>query len=84
MALYKSTPAYQAYIQAKSRGAAVIEDPEPKGKVINLGSDTFGNPNFSKGLTKLAIFPDYKCPGWICLALPPGQKFGLILVIKFF
>ena len=31
MALYKSTPAYQAYIQAKSRGAAVIEDPEPKG-----------------------------------------------------
>ena len=31
MAMYKSTPAYQAYIQAKSRGAAVIEDPEPKG-----------------------------------------------------
>ena len=50
MALYKSTPAYQAYIQAKSRGAAVIEDPEPKGKVINLGSDTFGNPIFQKGL----------------------------------
>ena len=39
-------------------------------------------PNFSKGLTKLAIFPDYKRPGLICLALPPRQKFGLILVIK--
>ena len=28
------------------------------------------------------IFPDYKHPGLICLALPPRQKFGLILVIK--
>ena len=26
----------------------------------------------------------YKCPGLICLALPARQKFGLILVIKFF
>merc|ERR1712051_722464 len=39
-------------------------------------------PHFSKGLTKLAIFPDYERPGLICLALPPRQKFGLILVIK--
>ena len=39
--------------------------------------------HFSKGLTKLAILPDYKCPGLICLALPPGQKFGPILMIKF-
>ena len=31
MAMYKSTPAYQAYVQAKSRGNPVIEDPEPKG-----------------------------------------------------
>jgi len=31
MALYKSSPAYQAYMQAKSRGTPVIEDPEPKG-----------------------------------------------------
>lgn len=31
MAMYKSTPAYQAYIQAKSRGTPVIEDPEPRG-----------------------------------------------------
>ena len=41
-------------------------------------------PYFSKGLTKLAILPDYECPGLICLALPAHQKFGLILVIKFF
>ena len=41
-------------------------------------------PYFSKGLTKLAILPDYDCPGLICLALPARRKFGLILVIKFF
>ena len=41
-------------------------------------------PHFSKGLTKLAILPDYECPGLICLALPARRKFGLILVIKFF
>ena len=40
--------------------------------------------NFSKGLTKLAILPDYKCPGLSCLAFPACQKFCLILVIKFF
>ena len=38
-------------------------------------------PHFSKGLTKLAILPDYKCPGLTCLALPARQKFDLILVI---
>ena len=37
---------------------------------------------FKRANTKLAIFPDYKHPGLICLALPPRQKFGLILVIK--
>ncbi len=31
MAVYKSSPAYQAYMQAKSRGGLVIEDPEPMG-----------------------------------------------------
>ena len=41
-------------------------------------------PHFSKGLTKLAILPDYKCAGLICLALPARQVCGLILVIKFF
>ena len=41
-------------------------------------------PHFSKGLTKLAILPDYECPGLICLALLARRKFGLILVIKFF
>ena len=41
-------------------------------------------PHFSIRLTKLAILSDYKCPGLICLALPARQKFGLLLVIKFF
>ena len=49
--------------------------------VIRVGSDTFGDPIFQKGL---AILPNYKCPGLICLALPARQKFGLILVMKFF
>jgi len=31
MALYKSSPAYQSYMKAKSQGNPVIEDPEPKG-----------------------------------------------------
>lgn len=31
MAMYRSSPAYQAYMQAKSRGTPVIEDPEPRG-----------------------------------------------------
>ena len=31
MAVYKTSPAYQAYMQAKSRGQPVIEDPEPRG-----------------------------------------------------
>ena len=41
-------------------------------------------PHFSKGLTKLAILPDYKCSGLICLALTDQQKNKQILVIKFF
>ena len=32
--------------------------------------------------TKLAILPDYKCPRMLFLALPPCQKFGLVLVKK--
>ena len=31
-------------------------------------------PHFSKQLTKLAIFPDYKRPGMLCLALPAPCK----------
>jgi hypothetical protein len=31
MMQYKNTPAYQSYMQAKSRGLPVIEDPEPRG-----------------------------------------------------
>ena len=34
--------------------------------------------------TKLAVLPNYECPGLICLALRARRKFGLILVIKFF
>ena len=37
---------------------------------------------FFKRAYKFSIFPDYERPGLICLALPPPQKFGLILVIK--
>ena len=29
--IFRSSPAYQAYMQAKSRGTPVIEDPEPRG-----------------------------------------------------
>ena len=31
-------------------------------------------PNFSNGLTKLAILPDYKLPGMLCLALLAHTK----------
>merc|ERR1711994_838160 len=31
MAMYKTSPGYGSYIQAKCRGNPVIEDPEPKG-----------------------------------------------------
>ena len=31
-------------------------------------------PNFSNGLTKLAILPDYELPGMLCLALPARRK----------
>ena len=34
---------------------------------------------FLKGLIKLAILPDYKCPRLTCLALPPRQKSDMIL-----
>ena len=30
-----------------------------------------------KELTKLAVLPDYKRPGLLCLALPPRQKSGI-------
>ncbi len=31
LAVYKNSPSYQAYMQAKAKGSAVIEDPEPRG-----------------------------------------------------
>ena len=40
--------------------------------------------SFFKRAHKILILTDYKCPGLIRLALPSYQKFGLILVIKFF
>jgi hypothetical protein len=45
-----------------------------KGRVVNLGSVTFGKHNFSKGLTKSAILPDFKCPRMLCLGLPPHRE----------
>ena len=42
--------------------------------VMRVGSDTFGDPIFSKQLTKLAIFPDCKHPWMLCLALPAQRK----------
>ena len=41
MAAYRSSPAYQAYMQAKSRGTPVIEDPEPRG--IRIQERRIGN-----------------------------------------
>ena len=35
---------------------------------------THSATHFSKGLTKLAILPDYKRPGMLCLALPARRK----------
>ena len=47
------------------------------GKVIKLGSNHLRQSNFSKGLTKLAILPDYKCRRMLyLLALPPLSKIG--------
>jgi inner membrane protein involved in colicin E2 resistance len=34
----------------------------------------FGDPIFQRGLQKLAILPDYKHPGMLCLALPARRK----------
>ena len=48
-------------------------------KVIIVGSDHLRQPNFSKGLTKLAIILDYKHPWMNCLDFQPGQKSGMIL-----
>ena len=31
---YRTSPGYQAYMQAKARGSAVIDDPEPRGSKI--------------------------------------------------
>ena len=67
-----------------SYNARWLDQSQRKVRVVNLGSDTFGNPIFLKGLTKLAILLNYKCPELLCLALPPHQILGLILVIKFF
>ena len=41
-------------------------------------------PSATPFFKRAYILPNYKCPGLICLALPPHQKFGLILAIKFF
>ena len=40
-----------------------------KARVVNLGSNTFGNPILN-GLTKLAVLLNYKYSKMLCLALP--------------
>ena len=64
-----------------------------KGRVFNLGSVTFGKPDFSKGLTKFAILPNYKCPRMLCLGLLPHREvlkldfqsgFSMSKIIKIF
>ena len=55
MAAYRSSPAYQAYMQAKSRGTPVIEDPEPRG--IRIQERRIGNIIFFKiGTPKKLIY----------------------------
>ena len=57
----------------------------PSPSIVSWGLEVTPSATpFSKGLTKLAILPDYECPGSICLALRARRKFGLILLIKFF
>ena len=67
------------YLKGTSFYALIISKQCHEGRKRHLW-----RPHFSKGLTKLAILPSYKCPGLICLALPARQRFGLILVINFF
>ena len=50
-----------------------MQERKVEDKVVKLGSDTFGNPIFEK-VTKLAILPNYKCPGMLCPALPPRRE----------
>ena len=49
---------------------------------MRVGSDTFGDPIFQKGLTKLAIILDYKRPWMLCLALPSFAAWSKIEVTK--
>jgi hypothetical protein len=56
-------------------------------KVIDLGSDTFGNPIFQNGLTKVNILPDYNLSITALVALSNFaalSKIGPILVKKCF
>ena len=43
-------------------------------RVMRVGSDTLGDPFIQKGLTKLAIFPNHRCPQIFYKALWPRQK----------
>ena len=51
--------------------------PPQKNSVMSVGSETFGDPIFQND--KIAILPNSKCPGLICLASPPPQKSEMIL-----
>ena len=48
-------------------------------EVYNLKAVT-SEATHSKGLTKLAIVPNYRCPQMLFIALQPRQKLGKILV----
>ena len=60
-------PMYQYVLRGRSQTTL--------SRIINLRSDTFGNPIFQKGLLNQPGFlPDYKRPGMLCLALPAHRK----------
>ena len=44
--------------------------------VFDVERETLDKTLIQKSLTKLAVFPECKCPWMLCLALQPRQKIG--------